>query len=138
MSCKTSRMVYMFSTSIPYYYYKRGIFLPNQRRHPDTSHTLKSFWSSKLQRLVFSSSSNLSYIKTWIFKYLRNSSNLPYQHLNKSVVDPRTNCEALGLAFEEKNRKKLSISLRKSWRLYSHIFLNLYIAYLLCIFLAFL
>ena len=46
------------------------------------------------------------------------------------MVDPRINCETLGLAFEEKNRRKLSISLRKSRRMYSHIFLNLYITYL--------
>ena len=103
----------------------RGLSIKS-RGHQEASHTFK-YWSSKLQKSGSSSSSSLPYIKTWVFKYFLNSSNLLYQDLKESAVDPKISCETLGLAFEGKNWRKLSTSLREPRRLYSHIFLNLYI-----------
>ena len=128
----------MFSTSAAYHSYKLGFLyqVEGQTHNEEASHTLK-YWSSKLQRSGFSNSSGLLYIKTWVFKYLLSSSNLPYQNLKELVVDLKTSGEALGLAFAGKNRWKLSKSSKKFQRLYSHIFLNLYIIYLPCISLVF-
>ena len=77
--------------------------------------------------------------KVWVFKLPKSfiyqdlslqifssSSKFSYQDLKESVIDPRTSCETLGLAFEEKNRRKLSISSRKFQRLYPHIFKFIY------------